>query len=351
MRRISFAGVLAVVLLAACSIPGGAASAAETPEPANTEPAKVVPTAPVPQLTGDLHTHDPALIRSAEHGDWYVFSTGDPAVSDGTVQIRRSRDGLDWQYAGTVFDQIPAWLKDAVPGVSNLWAPDIIRHGNTYYLYYSASTFGSNQSVIALATNTTLDPGDPAYRWVDRGAVVRSERTDDYNAIDPGVVVDGDGTPWMAFGSFWSGIRMVRLRWPSGLAVPTQAEPLRLVDRHTPPNAVEAPYIVRHRDWYYLFASFDFCCRGSDSTYRIVVGRSKNITGPYVDRTGTSMLAGGGTTLLAGNGSMAGPGGQSVYDGLLAHHYYDRDAGGDFRLSLRRIDWGADGWPHVDSTP
>jgi arabinan endo-1,5-alpha-L-arabinosidase len=299
----------------------------------------------VPALSGDLRTHDPALIRDGS--DWYVFSTGDPAVAGGAVQIRRSTDGKHWITDGTVFDAIPAWLQAEAPGVSNLWAPDVIEHGGTFYLYYSASTFGSNRSAIALATNTTLDRTDPSYRWVDRGLVHRSVTTDDYNAIDPGVVVDRDGTPWMAFGSFWSGIRMIRLQWPSGLAAPSQGAPLRLADRRVPPNAIEAPYVVRRGDWYYLFVSFDFCCRGSDSTYKIAVGRSRSVTGPYVDQSGTPMLQGGGTVILSGSGSMAGPGGQSVYGGWLAHHYYDVQAGGDFRLGLRRIQWGSDGWPHV----
>jgi arabinan endo-1,5-alpha-L-arabinosidase len=299
----------------------------------------------VPKLTGDLRTHDPALTRDGK--DWYVFSTGDPAVADGTVQIRRSSDGRHWTTAGTVFDRIPDWLRTEVPGVSNLWAPEVVEHGGTFYLYYSASTFGSNRSVIALATNTTLNPDDPEYGWVDRGPVHRSVSTDDYNAIDPGIVVDGNGTPWMAFGSFWSGIRMIRLQWPTGLAAPGQGEPLRLADRRVPPNAVEAPYVVPHAGWYYLFVSFDFCCRGTDSTYKIAVGRSRSVTGPYVDRLGTPLLQGGGTVILSGSGRMVGPGGQSVDDGWLAHHYYDAEANGDFRLGLRRIYWGADGWPRV----
>ncbi len=296
-------------------------------------------------LSGDLRTHDPALIRDGS--DWYVFSTGDPAVGGGAVQIRRSTDGKHWTNAGTVFGSIPAWLRTEVPGVSNLWAPEVIKHGGTFYLYYSASTFGSNRSAIALATNTTLNPNDPAYRWVDRGLVHRSVSADDYNAIDPGVVVDAEGRPWMSFGSFWSGIRMIRLQWPSGLAVPGQGAPLRLADRRVPPNAVEAPYVVRRGGWYYLFVSFDFCCRGSDSTYKIAVGRSRAVSGPYVDRVGTPLLQGGGTVILSGSGSMAGPGGQSVYGDLLAYHYYDVQAGGDFRLDLRRITWGSDGWPRV----
>ncbi|MFC0624158.1 arabinan endo-1,5-alpha-L-arabinosidase [Kribbella deserti] len=304
-----------------------------------------LPASAAPTLTGDLRTHDPALIRTADA--WYVFSTGDERVRGGTVQIRRSTDGQHWTFAGTVFDRIPAWLSAEVPGVSNLWAPEIVKRGGTYYLYYSASTFGSNRSAIALATNTTLNPADPAYRWVDRGLVHRSLPTDDYNAIDPGIVTDAQGVPWMAFGSFWSGIRMIRLQWPSGLAAPGQGAPLRLADRRVPPNPIEAPYVLARGGWYYLFVSFDFCCRGTESTYKIAVGRSRSAGGPYVDQAGKSMLQGGGTILLSSSGRKIGPGGQSVFGDTLAFHYYDAEANGDFRLDLRQLTWGADGWPRV----
>lgn len=335
MRRLRTLATALITALAVAALPllTGTAQARPAADP------------DVPRLTGELRTHDPALTREGK--TWYVFSTGDPAVAGGTVQIRRSTDQRHWTTAGTVFDEIPAWLQAEVPGVSNLWAPEVIEHRGTFYLYYSASTFGSNNSVIALATNTTLNPDDPAYEWVDRGLVHRSETTDDYNAIDPGIVVDKSGIPWMSFGSFWSGIRMIKLQWPSGLAAPDQGEPLRLADRRVPPNAIEAPYILRRGGWFYLFVSFDFCCRGTESTYKIAVGRSRTVTGPYVDRLGTPMLQGGGTVILSAKGSMIGPGGQSVYGNWLAHHYYDARADGDFRLGLRRIDWTANGWPRL----
>jgi arabinan endo-1,5-alpha-L-arabinosidase len=312
------------------------------------QPARSAQLAPPPrQLTGDLHTHDPSLVRDGRHGDWYVLSTGDPAVANGTVQIRQSSDLAHWSLVGTVFDEIPAWVRGEVPGVANIWAPDVHFHDGLHYLYYAGSTFGSNRSIIGLATNTTLNPHDPDYRWVDRGLVTRSTPDNDYNAIDPGIVEDASGTPWMAFGSFWSGIRMLRLQWPSGKPVEGQAEPLRLADRHVPPNAIEAPYVIQRQGWYYLLVSIDFCCRGTDSTYKIAVGRSRTVTGPYLDQLGTPLLHGGGTVILSEQGTMIGPGGQSVFGEILAHHFYDATAGGDFRLSLRMINWSADGWPRL----
>jgi arabinan endo-1,5-alpha-L-arabinosidase len=215
-------------------------------------------------------------------------------------------------------------------------------------MYYAASTFGSNHSVIGLATNSTLDPADPDYEWIDQGPVLESMTSDDFNAIDPGVVVDAEGIPWMAFGSFWSGIRMVQLEWPSGLRADPDGEPLRLVDRGVPPNAVEAPTIVEHEAEYFLFVSFDSCCQGLNSTYKVAVGRSDSVTGPYLDRDGTPLLSGGGTVLLSTEGARIGPGGESASNGYLAYHYYDGDAAGATRLAVSRIDWDAQGWPVVD---
>jgi len=344
----------AALAVAAVTLLGGTAASPQTTAGtvlASTTTSAAVSRSQVLHLSGDLHTHDPALTRDGSHGDWYVFSTGDPKVAHGTVQIRRSSDLRHWRYAGTVFEDIPAWVRAAVPNVQNIWAPDVHRHAGLYYLYYAASSFGSNRSVIGLATNTTLDPRNPAYRWVDRGLVTESTPQDDYNAIDPGIVEDAQGHPWMAFGSFWSGIRMLALQWPSGKPAAGQAAPLRLADRHVPPNAIEAPYVLRHGSYYYLFVSLDFCCRGLDSTYKIAVGRSRSVTGPYYDELGTPLLHGGGTVILSEHGSMVGPGGQSVFGPYLAHHYYDATRNGDFRLSIRTIGWDRRGWPYLSTQP
>ena len=296
------------------------------------------------ELTGDVSTHDPAL---AKDGDtWFVYSTGGGTVANGNIQVRSSADGRAWRYAGEVWQTKPEWLREQVKGVDNLWAPELVEHDGTWYLYYSASTFGTNTSVVALATNTTLDPDDPDYEWVDQGPVISSTGADDFNAIDPGVATDEDGTPWMAFGSFWSGIQMVELEWPSGLRA-DDAEPLRIADRQSPPNAVEAPYLVEHDGDWFLFVSFDSCCRGADSTYRMAVGRADAVTGPYLDRDGVPLLEGGGTILLETDGSRVGPGGQSVAEGVLAFHWYDAEMNGQFRLGLAPLQWDEEGWPTV----
>ena len=313
------------------------------------------PAATALDIGGDLHTHDPALVVGEPGRPWYVFSTGDVREGLGAPQIRRSRDqGKTWEYVGTAWDAQtrPEWAYTAVPGLQNFWAPEVHRHGSTWYLYYAASTFGSNRSAIGLATNSTLDPDDPAYRWVDQGQVWRSGPGEtNYNAIDPAVLDDADGTPWLAFGSFWGGIQLVRLSWPSGLPADRTAEPVQLATRPDAPHAVEAPALLLRDGWYYLFFSRDSCCKGTESTYNIAVGRSRKVTGPYLARDGRELTLGGATPVLAGSGDLVGPGGQSVWGDYLGFHYYDAASGGDFRLEIRKLAWDAAGWPVAATGP
>jgi arabinan endo-1,5-alpha-L-arabinosidase len=294
------------------------------------------------ELSGDIAVHDPAYVAGVDGEASYVYSTGNGEVADGNVQIRRSVDGLDWEYLGEVWQQKPDWLVAAVPGVDNLWAPELFENDGTWYLYYSASLFGTNTSVIALATNSTLDPDAAGYEWVDRGEVITSVGTD-YNAIDPGVVEDADGTPWLSFGSFSSGLQLVELEWPTGLRA-DDAAPVLIADRDLATNALEAPFLLAHDDYFYLFFSRDFCCRGTDSTYNIAVGRSETVAGPYLDANGAALLDDGGTPLLESDGDRVGPGGQSVSGGTLAFHYYDAAQDGLFQLGLIPLGW-EDGWP------
>ena len=305
------------------------------------------PAKAVTALRGDLDVHDPAFFKGAPGQKWYVFASGKPDKGGGTVDIRSSADnGRTWVYDGTLWDAMPAWLHQTVPGANNMWAPAIHRHGGIYYLYYAVSTIGHNDSVIGLATNTTLDRTNPAYKWVDQGKVVRSLPASDFNAIDPEVTEDDAGTPWLVFGSYWSGIQMVQLAWPSGKR---SADPVRrhLANRKVTLNAIEAP-AIEHRDgWFYLFTSWDRCCLGVDSTYRIVVGRSKTVTGPYVDRDGKPLTDGGGTTILSSKGDRVGPGGESISGDVIAYHYYDGAANGSPTLGLRQLAWTPDGWPQL----
>ena len=295
-------------------------------------------------LDGNIYAHDPVIIR--EKGTWYVFCTGEG------IQVRTSEDGRIWTDAGWVFTGYPSWVRDYVPGgVDSLWAPDIIKFGGWYYLYYSASSFGENTSVIGLARTKTLDPDSDDYGWEDLGPVIASSETDDYNCIDPNVAVDENGWPWLSFGSFWSGIKLVRLNPETML--PLEGEPLQsIADRGDATDAVEAPFIAYHNGFYYLFVSFDFCCQGTDSTYNIRVGRAESIQGPYTDQDGVSLMEGGGTLIDSSDSAFKGPGHCAVYfsgdTAILVNHAYSVVRGGSAVLRIKPLYFDADGWPTLE---
>jgi arabinan endo-1,5-alpha-L-arabinosidase len=297
-------------------------------------------------LQGDLHAHDPSLLKADR--TYYVFSTG------GGLQIRTSTDLINWQYEGSVFDAIPAWISKTVGNtVSDLWAPDIAYANGIYYLYYCGSVFGKNTSVIGLATNTTLDRTSPKYHWIDHGLVIQSGLDDDFNALDPNLMFDATGKPWLTFGSFWSGIQLMQLDPETFKPVSASETRYDLASNYSDNSAIEAPYLIYRAGYYYLFASIDFCCRGADSTYRTVVGRAREITGPYYNEDGSRMGDQAQfTILLMGQGNVAGPGGESVYrDGntdVIIYHYYDADDGGAIKFFIKRLLWSK-GWPSVDS--
>lgn len=311
-------------------------------------------------LTGDLAVHDPAIFKCDDA--FYIFCTGG-FRGQGIVPIRKSRDLRHWERDGFVFDKLPAWIGDEVPNARNAWAPDISQFGGKYRLYYSLSSFGVNDSAIGLATNRTLERGDPDYRWTDEGLVVRSRAgEDDFNAIDPNIVIEDEKNIWLSWGSFWGGIMMRRVDPATGTLSSTDATLHKLAARprtdshQTPPveGAIEAPTIIRHGDHWYLFVSFDFCCRGAKSDYKVVVGRSRRVTGPYVDRAGKRMSEGGGSLVIeAATDHWRGAGHQAVCsaDGVdyLVFHAYAADTGRS-RLQISTIEW-EDGWPRVAQLP
>lgn len=300
------------------------------------------------ELTGAIRQiHDPVIIRGEDA--YYLFCTGTG------ILIRRSVDLLDWErtFPPVVFANLPDWAREKIPGATNIWAPDIAYYNGKYHLYYSVSTFGSNRSVIGLVTNTTLNFDDEAYAWVDEGLVIESTGAENYNCIDPNLVFDADGAPWLAFGSFWSGLKLRRLDFETGKPSAEDETVYDLARRTVNSGAVEAPFIVRKGGFYYLFASFDFCCRGTDSTYHVVVGRSETITGPYVDRAGTPMLRGGGTQITFPTDRWRGPGHNAILQtedaDYIVYHAYDAESRGVPTLRIDRLVWDADGWPAIDA--
>lgn len=299
------------------------------------------------KLTGNIAIHDPSI---AVLDDGLVsFATGvERAADGGQIRTKTSTGGIDWQESGALPGGMPDWVSAELGLVPpNLWAPSIFEKEGTHYLYYSASSFGRNDSAIGLMTNDRLDAADPTAGWTDQGMVIRSHRNDDFNAIDPFRIDTGERA-LLAFGSFWDGIRMIELDPQTGLALPG-AVPVPLASRGG--GAIEAPSILEHDGQFYLFVSFDKCCAGTASTYRIMVGRAQSVDGPYLDRDGKALLDGGGTELLGTSDRIRGPGGQEAFmrDGApwLAYHWYDRDQNGMPKLALSPIAFDRDGWPVI----
>ena len=308
------------------------------------------------RLSGDITpVHDPVVAR--EGGRYYLFSTGLGQGRGRLIASRTSADLALWKEAGPVFEQIPAWAQQAIPGATNLWAPDIAFVNGRWRLYYSVSTFGSNRSAIGLATSPTLDPAAPGYGWRDEGLVLMSSEKDDFNAIDPNFIEDRDGRHWLSLGSFWTGLKLFALDPKTGKPIDVNKKRYDIARRPAPlgaPAPVEAPFIIDQGGWYWLLASYDYCCKGAASTYYTVVGRSKTITGPYRGRDGSSMLEGGGTIFLRADlpekQRFRGPGHPGAFkDGNgswhIVYHAYDRENKGAPTLRIAPIRWGADGWP------
>ncbi|MER7456019.1 family 43 glycosylhydrolase [Micromonospora sp. NPDC126480] len=299
-------------------------------------PPTTPPPASYPQpgrVSGDIGVHDPTVVRRPE-GGYLVAHTGDD------IALKTSTDRVTFRNAGVVFPGGAPWTTAYTGGGRNLWAPDLSYHNGRYHLYYSASTFGSNRSAIFLATSTTGASGS----WTNAGLVIESRSTDNFNAIDPNLTVDDQGRWWLSFGSFWSGIKLIQIDPGTGRRLGTAMHSLAAYG-----PGIEAPVIVKRHSWYYLYVSFDRCCQGASSTYRVMVGRSTAPTGPFVDRAGRDMLAGGGTQMLASHGGVHGPGHQAVLadsDGdHLFYHYYADD--GASLLGINRIGYDAAGWPYL----
>lgn len=292
-------------------------------------------------------TRDPSTIVKCQDEYW-VFYTGRGVPSF------RSKDLETWTPGPPVFKQAPDWIAQVVPENRQLiyWAPDIIKLGDRYLLYYSASTFGKMTSAIGLASNPTLNPDDPAYHWTDHGWVVRTHEGQagaQYNAIDPAIFQDTDGSLWMVFGSYWSGIKLVQLNPQTGLRLAPDSKLYSLAYN----ESIEAAFLCRHDDFYYLFVNWGSCCQGPKSTYNIRIGRSKTITGPYLDKAGVDLLHNGGSIFLATtNGPLIGPGHASLLEAS-GRTWFTSDFEGNLlmegkaTLAIMPLRWNADGWPEA----
>jgi arabinan endo-1,5-alpha-L-arabinosidase len=300
------------------SCPGEAYDASNPPQPLT--------------LSGSLGAHDPAA---------YVLGSTIYLAATGLI-AKTSTNLTTWNNAPTPL-ALPSWAATAT-GATNLWAPDISYFGGVYHLYYAASTFGSNKSCIGQATRAALDSGS----WADQGMVLCSNmgETDNWNAIDPNVVIDDAGTPWLEFGSFWSGLKMVKLDASTGLRADTML--YSLANGANSKGSLEGGWVFKRCGYYYLFSSWGACCSGAYD-YNIRVGRSTTVTGPYVDEAGTSLMSGGGTLLVQGNTDWIAPGHNAVivYNNKTYNMYHalKGSSSGAATLRISEIAWDANGWP------
>jgi arabinan endo-1,5-alpha-L-arabinosidase len=309
---------------------------------------QIYPALPLEQSASrGVVTRDPSSIVKCKDEYW-VFHTGRG------VPTFRSKDLVNWERGPAVFQTAPEWIAANVPENRNMsyWAPDIIQVGNRYLLYYSVSSMGKMTSAIALATNPTLDPNDPAYKWTDEGIVVQTREGqpgDAYNAIDPALFQDTDGSLWMVFGSYWTGIKLIQLDPKTGKRIAPNSPMTSLAYN----ESIEAGHISRHGYFYYLYVNWGSCCRGTNSTYNIRVGRSKSVTGPYVDKTGVDLLKSGGSVFLPNvNGPLIGPGhagtlkmnGKTWFTSCFEGNV---NMEGKATLAIMPLSWTADGWPEA----
>ncbi|MBC8027681.1 MAG: family 43 glycosylhydrolase [Steroidobacteraceae bacterium] len=281
-------------------------------------------------LTGNLGTHDPTIML--ENGIWWQFQTG-PGIYG---KVSRN-GGTNWEPLASVLPSKLSWWSQYVPNQigTDVWAPDVEAYNGRVWMYYSISTFGSKVSAIGLLSSPTIAAG----QWRDDGLVIRTTSSNDYNAIDPDLVIDANGAPWLSFGSWNTGIKLTRL----GTNMKPTGSLFSIASRS---GGIEGPNIIHRNGYYYLFVSTGTCCQGVNSTYQIRYGRSTSITGPYVDKNGTSMMSGGGTLLDGGNARWVGPGGQDIEGtGVIARHAYDAQDNGNAKLLISDLRWDASGWP------
>ncbi len=291
-----------------------------------------------------VRVHDPSTIVKCKN-DYWVFYTGRGVPS------YHSKDLVDWEPGPRVFTNAPKWVDGPVPAHRGayFWAPDVMRVGDRYLLYYAISTFGTNVSAIGLATNPTLDPSDPSFAWTDQGEVIRSVRTNDFNTIDPAICRTENGELWLSFGSFWSGIKLIQLDPRTGKRISPDSPMYSLAHF----DSIEASYIYPHDGFYYLFVNWGKCCVGINSTYNIRVGRSVKITGPYLDQNGVDLLNSGGTLVLDSHNPFIGPGHAGIISvgdkDWFSCHFYDGTRAGTPTLAILPLKWSENGWPKIET--
>ena len=310
----------------------------------------------IPDDSKGLIAHDPVMIK--QDSLYYLFMTHGG--------VAKSSDLENWTRMDRVATKLDWVTDDIVPGYrGGYWAPDIQYYDGRYYLYYSPSAFGKNTSAIGVMTNKTLNQESEDFLWEDQGMILQSiPGRDSWNAIDANVLFDQDSSGntvgWLSFCSFWSGLKLTKLapdmvslaepqEWYS---IARRVDDSGASDRNSGNDAIEAPFIYQRDGLYYLFASVDYCCKGMESNYKTIVGRSVDVRGPYYDKDDKPMYAGGGTIIASETEDYAGIGHCAVYDydgkTLFVAHGYDKHDDGKSKLIIKEMKWDENGWPVLE---
>lgn len=292
----------------------------------------------------DYSAADPTVLKENDHS-FYVYCTN-------TWQALHSADLVNWTKCDqNLFEKRPSFVTGS--GVS-VWAPDIEKIGDKYVLYYAMSAMGKPENA-AIGTAYSDSPQGPFKLDKSRdgkGLLFTSKEIDVRNSIDP-CFFEEDGKKWLFWGSF-NGIYAVQLSDDGMNVLNGDLEAAKKNKVKIAGTAFEAPYICKRGDYYYMFASVGACCNAMLSTYTTVVGRSTSLLGPYVSKSGVSMLDNGYDVVIRANDHFVGPGHNSeiVTDSegneFILYHSYNRMTPSKGRsLMLDRIFWSEDGWPLI----
>ena len=291
--------------------------------------------------------HDPSMVRFE---DGYALMS-----TNNNLQLWTSEDAYIWKSHGSTVGGVPQWAYTYAPQTEGIWAPDIYYMNGEYRIYYCVSEFGARNSAIGYTSTKSIVPGSSGYDWTDHGHVFHTaEGKDSYNAIDADVVRDTEGNYWMAFGSFGLGIQLIKLDVNTGYQASDDKTVYNIARRTSSASggAEEGPSLIEHKGQYFLFTAWDKCCmQGNDiekTTYKTAYGRADDVTGPYKDRAGYTMLNGGGTILLERYGRYVGPGGGEAFQDLnrvrFVHHYYDNGGDKFNHIHIRDVVFTDDNW-------
>ena len=297
------------------------------------------------ELQGDLFVHDPVMIN--QDSTYYIFHTGHG------VSVKTSTDRIHWKRYTRVFPKkgLPAWhTKDIPEQNGHLWAPDIHYRDGKYHLYYSVSAWMNFNSSIGYASNVTLDTNDSRYKWIDHGKVISyKDGGEGVNVIDPNIYFADDGRVWLFYGSYQAGLRLVELDAETGLLRQDQPDLTTLTT-----SLGEGVFIIKSGKYYYIFASRGICCKGMNSNYHVVIGRSKDIEGPYLNKEGESWVDNKYSMFMEGNEDYPGRGHNGFFaenDTLfIVYHAYSRAHEGKPVLKIEPVYVGEDGWPTIEMT-